>query len=161
MNIFTKSFLIIGLTSFAIPSAFSADAPKAVKPEQSLPNPAKAAEFFEHELNFKTTPYGVNSLIKDKATNVVIVDVRDAKSFAKGHIPGAINIPYDKFNSFEGSETEFPGLQKNKINIVYCYELLCNLGQKAAKKFASAGYPVKEMAGGFSEWKKHKYQVAK
>ncbi|MBY0502006.1 MAG: rhodanese-like domain-containing protein [Alphaproteobacteria bacterium] len=158
MNVFTKNILILGLTFFAVPAAFSAE---TAKTEQNLPNPAKATEFFGQELNFKTNPYGVNNLIKDKATNVVIVDVRDAKSFAKGHIPGAINVPYNKFNGFEGSETEFPGLQKDKINIVYCYELLCNLGQKAAKKFASIGYPVKEMSGGFSEWKKHKYPVAK
>jgi rhodanese-related sulfurtransferase len=38
---------------------------------------------------------------------------------------------------------------------------LCNLAQKAAKKFASLGYPVKEMAGGFTEWEKKKYPIEK
>jgi rhodanese-related sulfurtransferase len=38
---------------------------------------------------------------------------------------------------------------------------LCNLGEKAAKKFTSLGYPVKEMVGGFEEWKRHKLPIEK
>ncbi len=92
---------------------------------------------------------------------ITIVDVRSADEYAKGHIPGAINIPYEKHESFEGSETEFPELRKDGYNYVYCYQLLCNLGQKAAKKFASLGYPVKEIVGGFEEWKAGKHPIEK
>jgi rhodanese-related sulfurtransferase len=127
----------------------------------TLQDSAKAVEYFEYELDFKTNPYGVNRIIDGGAKNVTIVDVRAAKDFANGHIPGAINIPYDQYNGFEGSETNFSGLRKNGFNYIYCYEHLCNLAQKAAKKFASLGYPVKEMVGGFEEWKNHKYSIVK
>lgn len=130
-------------------------------PQEPLQNTQKAVEYFASELNFKTNPYGVNKIIEGKASNIKIVDVRAAKDFAKGHIPGAINIPYDQHNSFEGSETAFPELKKDEFNYVYCYEHLCNLSQKAAKKFASLGYPVKEIVGGWEAWESHKYPVEK
>lgn len=62
----------------------------------------------------------------------VIIDLRKKEDFDRGHIPGAINMPFDKFDGFEGEQIEFPGLSKTKINYLYCYELLCNLSQKAA-----------------------------
>ena len=54
-----------------------------------------AKKFFEAELAYKAVPHDINEIVKDKAKhpNDVIVDVRDADSFKKGHIPGAINIP--------------------------------------------------------------------
>lgn len=127
----------------------------------ALQDPAKAVEYFDGELNFKTNPYGVNRMIEEGAKNITIVDVRSAKDFANGHIPGAINIPFDKHMGFEGSETLFSGLRKDGFNYIYCYKHLCNLAQKAGKKFASLGYPVKEMVGGFEEWKNHKYPIEK
>lgn len=130
-------------------------------PEQPLQDSKKAVEFFEQELEFVTNPHGVKSVVDEKVKNVTIVDVRSAEEFAKGHIPGAINVPPEKHAAFEGNETEFPELRKDGYNYVYCYQLLCNLSQKAAKKFASLGYPVKEMVGGFEEWKEHKYPIEK
>ncbi len=121
----------------------------------------RAAQFFEEELSFKTNPYGVKSAIDGKVAKVTIVDVRSAKDFAEGHIPGAINLPYEQYNGFEGNEIAFPGLRKDGFNYVYCYQLLCNLGQKAAKKFASLGYPVKEIVGGMQSWKEAQYPIEK
>lgn len=149
-----SQFAFVGSVAlFTISAGFCQDSP--------IQDSAKAVEYFENELDFATNPYGVNRALEEKAKDVTIVDVRDANSFAQGHIPGAINIPFDKHNGFTGTETEFSGLRKDGFNYVYCYEHLCNLAQKAAKKFASLGYPVKEMVGGFDEWKKHKYPVEK
>lgn len=122
-----------------------------------------AVKYFETELSFTSNPHGVNAIItaKDKNANVTIVDVRKEEDFKAGHIPGAINIPFDKWDGFNGKQTQFPGLRKDGVNYVYCYELLCNLGQVAAKKFASLGYPVKEMKGGFKSWKDGGYTVEK
>jgi rhodanese-related sulfurtransferase len=124
-----------------------------------LQDTQKAAHYFEDELNFKTNPYGAKLASEGKAKNVVIVDVRRTADFAKGHIPGSINIPFDQYDSFEGAETEFPGLRKDGHNYIYCYELLCNLSQKASRKFASLGYPVKEISGGFKAWVDHSYPI--
>ncbi|MBX9977497.1 MAG: hypothetical protein K2X98_04560 [Alphaproteobacteria bacterium] len=120
--------------------------------KNSLQDSKKAVSFFEDELDFKTNPHGAKAVVDGKVKNVTIVDVRRADAFEKGHIPGAINIPFDKFKNFDGDETEFKGLRKDGYNYIYCYELQCNLAAKAAKKFASLGYPVKEMVGGFDEW---------
>lgn len=127
----------------------------------SIQNTQKAVEFFDHELNYKTNPYGTSKVVSGEVKNVTIVDVRTAEDFAKGHIPGAINIPYDKYSNFEGKEKEYPGLRKDGYNYIYCYQLLCNLGQKAAKRFAAAGYPVKEIVGGYKSWEEAGYAIEK
>ena len=121
--------------------------------QEPLQDTQKAVEYFTQEMDFKTNPHGVKAVLDGKVKNVTIVDVRSKADYAKGHIPGAINIPWEDHESFEGSEKEFPVLKKDGYAYIYCYELLCNLGQKAAKKFASLGYPVKEIVGGFEEWK--------
>jgi phage shock protein E len=49
------------------------------------------------------------------AGQVLIVDVRDARSFADGHIPGAVNVP------FETLEQKVASLKAAKKGIVtYC-----------------------------------------
>lgn len=144
-----KMAKIIGASLLATSSAVGQGTPQT-----SLQNTQQAVDYFNHELAFKTNPHGVKAVLEGKEKNVIIVDVRSAKDYAKGHIPGAINIPWEAHAGFDGNETEFPELSKDKYAYVYCYQLLCNLGQKAAKKFASLGYPVKEIVGGFDEWKK-------
>jgi len=121
----------------------------------------KAAQYFENELEFRSNPYEVGHHVKERKEKVTIVDVRAAKDYAAGHIPGAINIPYDQHNGFHGNEKSFPGLRKDGYNYVYCYSHTCNLAQRAAKKFASLGYPVKEMVGGFAEWKRDGHPIEK
>jgi len=127
----------------------------------SVQDTQKAVQFFENKLNFETNPHGVKAAVDGEVKNVTIIDVRDPKSFAEGHIPGAINVPWTAYDSFDGKETQFSELRKNGYNYVYCYTHLCNLAQKAAKKFASLGYPVKEMVGGFEEWKAEKNPIQK
>ena len=93
-----------------------------------------------------------NIFCLNEEKNILIVDVRSAEAYAKVHIPGAINIPGDQFNYFKGSYDTFPGLKKDKVHYVYCYNLLCELGKKAAIAFAEKGYQVKEIKGGFESW---------
>ena len=128
--------------------------------QKKIQDTQAAAKYFEDELNFTAVPATVKKVSEGKIKGVII-DLRKKEHFDKGHIPVAINIPFDKFDGFEGVQTEFPGLSKDKINYLYCYELFCNLSQKAAKKFASLGYPVKEVKGGFEAWKDHDYPVQK
>jgi hypothetical protein len=129
------------------------------KHHNKIQDTVAAVKYFEDEMNFTTNPGGVKAVLGSK--DITIVDVRREADFKAGHIPGAINLPFDKWDRFEGTLTEFLGLRKDGYNYVYCYELLCNLGQKAAKKFASLGYPAKEMKGGFQSWKDHKYKIEK
>lgn len=128
--------------------------------QQKIQDTQAAVKYFEDELNFTAGPGSAKKVSEGKLEGVII-DLRKKEHFDKGHIPGAINLPFDQYDGFEGQQTEFPGLSKDKISYVYCYELLCNLSQKAAKKFASLSYPVKEIKGGFKAWEEHNYPVEK
>ena len=62
----------------------------------------------------KMTPQELKILMDTKSGTFTLVDVRDPQEFAEGHIPGAINIPSDKFAV--GSAV----LDKEKLIVVYC-----------------------------------------
>jgi rhodanese-related sulfurtransferase len=114
---------------------------------------ARARAFFEQKVAFTTGPVEVDHAIKGHE-NIVIVDVREAEDYAKAHVPGAINLPK---SSWENPE----GLQKNRTNIVYCYTQQCHLAANACVRFASQGYPVMEMDGGFEAWQENELETEK
>lgn len=111
-----------------------------------LYEPAKAKAYFEDKLAFTIGPVEVEHLIKSHDNSFTIVDVREADDYAKGHVPGAINLP-------RGSWSNPAGLSKDKTNIVYCYTQTCHLAAMACLELSSLGFPVKEMEGGFAAWK--------
>jgi len=117
-----------------------------------LHDPAKAKAHFEAKLAFTTGPVELNRMVQSHENNINIVDVRAPEDYAKGHIPGAINLPRDKWAHPEG-------LSKDKTNIIYCYSLVCHLAASAGVVFASQGYPVMELDGGFDEWKEHELEI--
>ncbi len=119
---------------------------------QRLHDPARARAYFEDKLAFTTGPVELERWIKTHEDNLVVVDVRAEEDFAKGHIPGAINLARDKWDSLNG-------LSKNKTNVVYCYSQQCHLAANACVHFASRGYPVMEMEGGFAAWKQMELDV--
>ncbi|MCP3942923.1 MAG: rhodanese-like domain-containing protein [Desulfobacteraceae bacterium] len=86
------------------------------------------------------------------AANVMIIDARPYKiKYTKGHIPGAVSIPYSKFDK---KIDLLPG-DKSTLLIYYCGGLKCKLSHKSAKKAKALGYTnVKVFAKGFPEWKK-------
>ncbi len=53
----------------------------------------------------------------DDSNDLVIVSVRTAEQYAKGHIPGAINIPFKEIAKIENLEK----LNPDKQIVVYCY----------------------------------------
>jgi len=114
-------------------------------------DPARARKFFEDKITFTTGPIEVEHMIKEEE-EINIVDVRAAEDYEEGHIPGAVNLPQERWETLEG-------LQKDKTNILYCYSHVCHLAAKAAVEFASRGYPVMEMEGGFKAWKGHDLEI--
>jgi len=115
-------------------------------------DPAKAKAYFEDKLEFTTGPVELDRMIKSGENNLTIVDVREAEDFAKGHIPGAINLP-------KGTWDRAEGLSKDKTNIVYCYTQVCHLAANACVVFAGQGFPVVELEGGFETWKEHDLDI--
>jgi rhodanese-related sulfurtransferase len=115
-------------------------------------DPAKARAYFEDKLAFTTGPVELERQLKSSDSNLIVVDVRDAEDFAKGHIPGAINLP-------KGSWEAAAGLSKDRTNVVYCYTQVCHLAASACAVFAAQGYPVMELEGGFQTWKDYDMDI--
>src|SRR5829696_1012672 len=113
-------------------------------------DPAKAREYFADKMAFTTGPVELSQNLNDG--NIAIIDVREPEDYGKGHIPGAINLPRDKWNRCEG-------LRKESLNILCCYSHVCHLAAAAALEFAGNGYSVMEMDGGFEAWKDNDLEI--
>jgi len=114
-------------------------------------SPRKAAKFFSAKMNFTTGPVELKNMI-ERGEDISIVDVRAPEDYATGHIPGAVNCPKGKWDTFAG-------LARDKVNIIYCYSEACHLAASAAMRFAEHGYPVMELEGGFETWKQNQFPV--
>jgi len=117
-----------------------------------LHSPEKAKAYFENKLAFTTGPVELDRWIKNSENNLVVVDVRAAEDYAKGHICGAINIPKEQWDNPGG-------LSRDKTNVVYCYTQQCHLAANACVQFAGKGYPVMELEGGFEAWKENDLDI--
>jgi rhodanese-related sulfurtransferase len=65
---------LVALAAFVAAPAFAQVADEAAVPRISVPDLKKAAD----------------------ANRVLIIDVRDAAWYAEGHLPGAVNVPFEE-----------------------------------------------------------------
>ena len=83
-------------------------------------------------------------------SEVALIDARTPFEYAIGHIPGAINIPYDS-DSLEVLY-ESMGLHLKPI-IVYCAGVHCNKAELLAERLRALGHrAVRVFAGGWEAW---------
>jgi rhodanese-related sulfurtransferase len=115
-------------------------------------NPEEAQKYFEAKMAFTTGPVEADHMRREHRDEVTFIDVRAREDYEKGHVPGSINSPQAEWGGLKG-------LSKDKLNVVYCYSAVCHLAAKACVQFASQGFPVMEMDGGFKSWKEHKLEV--
>jgi rhodanese-related sulfurtransferase len=113
----------------------------------------KAEEYFAKKNAFTTGPVELSRRIEQE-DNIVVIDVRESEDFRKGHVPGAVNLPEEKWDTLEG-------LSKEATNVLYCYTQTCHLASRAAQRFSREGYPVMEMEGGFEAWKDSDLEIQK
>ena len=116
-------------------------------------NPENARQYFANKLAFTTGPVELDRSIQEGA-DLGIIDVREEADYRKGHIPGAVNLPKGRWATMEG-------LRKDALNVIYCYSQVCHLAATAALEFASKGYSVMELEGGFQTWKDYDLTVEK
>lgn len=82
-----------------------------------------------------------------EAKKVVVIDVNGSKSYAKGHVPGAVN-----FEATKDLASVLPK-DKNALIVAYCGGPSCKAYQAAAKAAEKLGYKnVKHMSAGISGW---------
>ncbi len=114
-------------------------------------DPKQAQQYFAHKLAFTTGPVELARAIKE-GNEITVVDVRQPEDYRKGHVPGALNLPQEKWGTCAG-------LRKDRLNVLYCYSQVCHLAATAAVEFASKGYSVMEMDGGFEAWKENDLEI--
>lgn len=88
----------------------------------------------------------LKALIDQKA--VLILDVRDPDSFAKGRIPGAVNVDYTQILK---QADRFSG--ETRTIVAYCACANEMTAARAAVDLAAKGIPgAKALKGGWDEW---------
>jgi adenylate cyclase len=88
---------------------------------------------------------------------VVVVDVRDAGNYGRGHIPGAINLDLNIALTEESLATL---VDKNDAVIFHCWGVGCSYSALACAKARLWGYAaIHYFAGGFPAWKAAGYPV--
>lgn len=122
---------------------------------QTLPAASPLAlSHFATALAFETDCWDVHDAMSGQP-DFVLVDVRSPDLYARGHVPGAINIPHGKI--IESRLGEYP---KDTVFVVYCAGPHCNGGHKGAIRLAQLGRPVKLMIGGVTGWLDEGFELA-
>lgn len=119
--------------------------PTAVTAVPPAPS-ALARDHFAAEFAFETDCWDVHDALA-KGADFVLLDVRGPALFARGHVPGAINLPHGKI--VRSKMSEWP---EGTIFVTYCAGPHCNGAARVALRLAELGMPVKIMAGGITGW---------
>lgn len=77
----------------------------------------------------------------------VLLDVRGPRAYARGHVPGAENLPHREMTA-----ARLAAWPEGTLFVVYCAGPHCNGGDRGALRLAELGRPVKLMIGGITGW---------
>ncbi|MDD3172652.1 MAG: rhodanese-like domain-containing protein [Herbinix sp.] len=80
-------------------------------------------------------------------TNVLIIDLRDKEEYDEGHIPTAVNIPYDYLDKYKSY------LQNNSQNLLIFYCDRGNISLLASRDLMKDGYNIKSLYGGIHAYR--------
>ena len=115
--------------------------------------PGEAESHFVNKLAVETDPSDVHADLGKGVSGFAVVDCRSAEDYAKGHVPGALSLPYRTIAA------RAPGLPKDKLLVCYCAGPHCNASTKAALQLSALGFKVKEMIGGIQGWQAEGYDI--
>jgi rhodanese-related sulfurtransferase len=133
-----------------------------IQPRQAMADPATSTDsaFVPADQPY-LIDYATASVLYGKRTknNIHFVDARDVKLYAEGHIPGAVNIPFERV---EENQAKLDSIPKTDLVLCYCDGGDCHLSKDLAAKMIENGW--KRLAvyeGGWAEWSKESDFVAK
>ena len=109
--------------------------------------PDLAVQHFQAQFAFETDCWDTHDAMSKADPGFVLLDARSPEMFAKGHVPGAINIPHGKI-----IQSRMSTYADSTLFVTYCAGPHCNGAARAAAKLAQLGFPVKLMAGGITGW---------
>jgi rhodanese-related sulfurtransferase len=121
-------------------------APNAVTAVPAAASDAALAHFAS-SLGFETDCWDVHDALASGAPGFVLLDVRSTALYARGHVPGAINLPHGKIVA-----SKFAGYSADTLFVTYCAGPHCNGAARGAIRLARLGRPVKMMIGGITGW---------
>jgi rhodanese-related sulfurtransferase len=121
-----------------------------------MPNPvtetaaatcSDALAHFGALLQFETDCWDVHAALSADADDFVLIDVRGSDAYAKGHVSGAVSLFHGKITA-----SRLRAFGADRVFVVYCAGPHCNGADKAARRIAELGFPVKKMIGGVTGW---------
>ena len=137
MTLRKMGFVLLAASALTLGTAAHAD------------NKAIAADEMEAYLEFVDYGGGVifaEQIPKDEWPKMTVIDARDAGQFAKGHIPGAINMDWRQVLAKRNT------IPKDKAVLIYCNT--GTLSAQAGFALRVAGWEnVRILQGGMEEWK--------
>jgi rhodanese-related sulfurtransferase len=84
----------------------------------------------------------------DRGEGFVLVDALSQEHYASGHLPGAVNLPYEFVDE---AEKVLP--DKNAEIVVYCMNVDCEASGLEARELVEMGYAnVRYYAAGKLDW---------
>jgi rhodanese-related sulfurtransferase len=93
---------------------------------------------------------------KMDAHEVLVIHALNAENYASGHVPGALNVDYEKM------KPEMLPADKNAAIVFYCSGPMCPVSRMAANKAVKWGYVnVWVYEGGMKDWQSSGMAVAK
>src|SRR5687768_1578743 len=107
----------------------------------------QAQAHFAAKFSFETDCWDVHEAMASSQPGFVLLDVRSPAAYARGHVPGASNLPHAKI--IESKMREYAA---DTLFVVYCAGPHCNGADRAALRLARLGRPVKLMIGGVTGW---------
>lgn len=120
--------------------------------QQGSPPPSPTPHLGQYQPT-EYTPAQLQAKLQTDREEIIVVDVRSSEEYAQGHLPGAINIPYDDTQSLTQ-------LDKNKEIVVYC-TLSAWRAPYAAYTLSKNGYSkIALLKGGAKAWEKEIGQLA-
>jgi thiosulfate/3-mercaptopyruvate sulfurtransferase len=181
MNKTSKKFLSLSVSTLLVGSllvgcgANKTDEKKNTKVTQTE---TKKAEKTYVDGSYITDAKWLSENLKSK--DILVLDARSDKAYAKGHIPGAINVAWQGYSNMEGkpgdkgwgvvlSEDKLSeklsaiGVDKNKTIVIYA-DSKAGWGEdgRFVWMLKMAGIEnAKMLDGGFNFWESSKYEVSK